>query len=53
MTQPLAGKLILIVEDEAVFRSLLHSWLTSLGATTALAGMAWKRSRRWPSPNPT
>ena len=38
MTQPLAGKLILIVEDEAVFRSLLHSWLTSLGATTALAG---------------
>ncbi|HIF6319233.1 TPA: response regulator, partial [Raoultella ornithinolytica] len=38
MTQPLAGKLILIVEDEAVFRSLLHSWLTSLGATTVQAG---------------
>ncbi len=34
MTQPLAGKQILIVEDEPVFRSLLHGWLTSLGATT-------------------
>ncbi len=31
MTQPLAGKQILIVEDEPVFRSLLDSWLTSLG----------------------
>ena len=38
MTQPLAGKLILIVEDEPVFRSMLDSWLTSLGAETALAG---------------
>lgn len=38
MTQPLAGKHILIVEDEPVFRSLLDSWLSSLGATTALAG---------------
>ena len=38
MTQPLAGKQILIVEDEPVFRSLLDSWLSSLGATTALAG---------------
>lgn len=37
MTQPLAGKLILIVEDEPVFRSLLDSWLSSLGAATALA----------------
>ncbi len=37
MTQPLAGKQILIVEDEPVFRSLLDSWLTSLGATTVLA----------------
>ncbi|CAM4282050.1 two-component system response regulator RssB [Pluralibacter gergoviae] len=37
MTQPLAGKLILIVEDEPVFRSLLDSWLSSLGAVTALA----------------
>ncbi len=37
MTQPLAGKHILIVEDEPVFRSLLDSWLSSLGATTALA----------------
>ena len=37
MTQPLAGKQILIVEDEPVFRTLLHSWLTSLGATTAQA----------------
>lgn len=37
MTQPLAGKLILIVEDEPVFRSLLDSWLLSLGANTALA----------------
>ncbi|UYU30399.1 two-component system response regulator RssB [Siccibacter colletis] len=37
MTQPLTGKQILIVEDEPVFRSLLDSWLTSLGATTQLA----------------
>ena len=37
MTQPLAGKQILIVEDEPVFRSLLDSWLTSLGATTRQA----------------
>ena len=37
MTQPLAGKLILIVEDEPVFRSLLDSWLLSLGAATVLA----------------
>lgn len=37
MTQPLAGKQILIVEDEPVFRSLLDSWLSSLGAVTALA----------------
>ncbi len=37
MTQPLAGKQILIVEDEPVFRSLLDSWLCSLGATTLLA----------------
>ena len=37
MTQPLAGKLILIDEDEPVFRSLLDSWLSSLGAVTALA----------------
>lgn len=37
MTQPLAGKQILIVEDEPVFRSLLDSWLSSLGAETILA----------------
>jgi len=37
MTQPLAGKHILIVEDEPVFRSLLDSWLSSLGAETVLA----------------
>lgn len=37
MTQPLAGKQILIVEDEPVFRSLLDSWLASLGANTGLA----------------
>lgn len=37
MTQPLVGKQILIVEDEPVFRSLLDSWFSSLGATTALA----------------
>ncbi len=30
----IGGKQILIVEDEPVFRSLLHGWLTSLGATT-------------------
>ena len=37
MTQPLTGKQILIVEDEPVFRSLLDSWLQSLGALTLLA----------------
>ena len=37
MTQPLVGKQILIVEDEPVFRSLMDSWFSSLGATTALA----------------
>ncbi len=37
MVPPLNGKQILIVEDEAVFRSLLDTWLTSLGATTLLA----------------
>ena len=37
MTQPLVGKQILIVEDEPVFRSLLDSWFSSLGATTVLA----------------
>ncbi|KNC88816.1 two-component system response regulator RssB [Trabulsiella odontotermitis] len=37
MTQPLAGKQILIVEDEPVFRTLLNSWLSSLGASTVLA----------------
>ncbi|STI66436.1 orphan two-component response regulator [Escherichia coli] len=30
-------KQILIVEDEQVFRSLLDSWFSSLGATTVLA----------------
>lgn len=33
----LVGKQILIVEDEQVFRSLLDSWFSSLGATTVLA----------------
>ena len=37
MTQPLAGKQILIVEDEPVFRSLMHTWLASLGATIVQA----------------
>lgn len=37
MTQPLAGKQILIVEDEPVFRSLMDSWLSSLGAKTLVA----------------
>lgn len=37
MTQPLVGKLILIVEDEPVFRSLLESYLSSLGAVIAVA----------------
>ncbi len=31
MTKPLAGKHILIVEDEPVFRSLLDSWLSRWG----------------------
>ena len=37
MTQPLVGKLILIVEDEPVFRSLLENYLSSLGAIIAVA----------------
>ncbi|EJF33081.1 two-component system response regulator RssB [Enterobacter sp. Ap-916] len=37
MSYPLEGKQILIVEDEPVFRSLLDSYLTSLGAGTLLA----------------
>jgi two-component system response regulator len=37
MTQPLAGKQILIVEDEPVFCSLLDSYLSSLGAITTVA----------------
>ncbi|MCT4705789.1 two-component system response regulator RssB [Enterobacteriaceae bacterium H11S18] len=37
MTQPLMGKQILIVEDEPVFRSLLESYLSSLGAETSVA----------------
>ena len=41
MTQPLVGKQILIVEDEPVFRSLLDSWFSSLGATTALAAVGF------------
>ncbi|MGM3160622.1 two-component system response regulator RssB [Dickeya undicola] len=32
MAQPLTGKHILVVEDEAVFRSVLAGYLTSLGA---------------------
>lgn len=37
MTQPLVGKLILIVEDEPVFRSLLENYLSSLGAVIVVA----------------
>lgn len=37
MEKPLSGKQILIVEDEAVFRSLLDNFLSALGATTTLA----------------
>lgn len=37
MTQPLEGKQILIVEDEPVFRTLLDTYLSSLGAMTSLA----------------
>ena len=44
MTQPLAGKHILIVEDEPVFRSLLDSWLSSLVQPRPLPKMA---SRHW------
>ncbi|RLM26867.1 two-component system response regulator RssB [Brenneria alni] len=33
MERPLAGKHILIIEDEAVFRSVLSGYLTSLGAS--------------------
>jgi two-component system response regulator len=37
MDKPLTSKHILIVEDEAVFRSVLAGYLTSLGATTSEA----------------
>lgn len=37
MEQPLAGKHILIVEDEMVFRALLDNFLQSLGAVITLA----------------
>ncbi|MEQ9891756.1 two-component system response regulator RssB [Pectobacterium aroidearum] len=33
MEQPLAGKHILVIDDEAVFRSVLAGYLTSLGAS--------------------
>jgi len=33
MQKPLEGKLILIVDDEPVFRAMLDNFLTSLGAT--------------------
>ncbi|WP_409307798.1 two-component system response regulator RssB [Pectobacterium sp. B1J-3] len=33
MEQPLAGKHVLIIEDEAVFRSVLSGYLTTLGAS--------------------
>ncbi len=47
MTQPLVGKQILIVEDEQVFRSLLDSWFSSLGATTVLAAEGWMPLSCW------
>jgi len=34
MQQPLAGKRILLIDDEPVFRTLLSSYFTSLGAIT-------------------
>lgn len=37
MEKPLSGKRILIVEDEAVFRTLLDNFLVALGAVTSLA----------------
>lgn len=37
MEKPLIGKKILIVEDEAVFRSLLNQFLSSMGAVTVEA----------------
>ncbi|WP_034950696.1 two-component system response regulator RssB [Erwinia oleae] len=37
MEKPLTGKQILIVEDEAVFRSLLNNFLDALGATVVVA----------------
>lgn len=52
MTQPLAGKQILIVEDEPVFRSLMHTWLASLGATIVRAEDGVDALQKWPSPNP-
>ncbi|MFC3395657.1 two-component system response regulator RssB [Brenneria rubrifaciens] len=37
MEQPLAGKHILLIEDEAVFRSVLSGYLTALGASVSEA----------------
>ncbi|PWC09618.1 two-component system response regulator RssB [Brenneria roseae subsp. americana] len=37
MEQPLAGKHVLIIEDEAVFRSVLSGYLTALGASVSEA----------------
>lgn len=52
MTQPLVGKQILIVEDEPVFRSLLDSWFSSLGATTAVAGDGLDALELWGALHP-
>lgn len=38
MEKPLAGKHILVIEDETVFRSVIAGFLGSLGATVHQAG---------------
>lgn len=42
MEKPLAGKNILVVEDEVVFRTVLAEYLGSLGATIHQAEMGWR-----------
>ncbi|MEA1065165.1 two-component system response regulator RssB [Erwinia sp. HR93] len=52
MTQPLVGKQILIVEDEYVFRSLIESYLRSLGAEIRLAADGVEALERMSSGSP-
>ena len=52
MTQPLAGKQILIVEDEPVFRSLMDSWLVRWAQRPYWPLMGWMHWKKWRQPSP-